>query len=50
MESNNPLKKATIYYNPNQTPWGILKVVDTPGRVFLKDSLKLKIANFIHSE
>ena len=48
-ESNNPLKKATIYYNPNQTPWGILKVVDTPGRVFLKDSLKLNkltITNF----
>ena len=49
MESNNPLKKATIYYNPNQTPWGILKVVDTPSRVFLKDSLKLNkltITNF----
>ena len=49
MESNNPLKKATIYYNPNQTPWGILKFVDTPGRVFLKDSLKLNkltITNF----
>lgn len=35
-ESNDSLKKAVIYYDPNEVPWGILKVIDTHGREFLK--------------
>lgn len=35
-ESNDLLKKAVIYYDPNEVPWGILKVIDTHGREFLK--------------
>ena len=30
------LDKAVIYYNPNDTPWGLLKVVDVPMHQFLK--------------
>lgn len=37
-ESNDSLKKAVIYYDPNEVPWGILKIISIYGREFLKHS------------
>lgn len=37
-ESNDSLKKAVIYYDLNEVPWGILKIISIQGREFLKHS------------
>lgn len=37
-ETNDSLKKAVIYYDPNEVPWGILKIIAIQGREFLKYS------------